>query len=538
VVVIGAGPNGLVAANVLAEAGYEVIVCEAEETVGGAVRTEPLTGDPAFRHDVFSAFYPFALASPAIQRLDLERYGLRWRHAPLVVAHPGVDGSCPSISRDLAETAAGLEALQDGDGERWHALQERWTQVSPHVIAMMTTPMPPIRAGLALARALRRDLIRFARFMLLPARRMADESLRGDAARRLLAGHVSHADLSPETPPSGAFAIMMAGLGQQYGYPTPEGGAQRLAEAMAARLAAHGGTVECGAAVEEVLAKGRRATGVRLADGRTIDATRAVVADVDAPTLYRRLLPSHLLPGRLLEDLDRFEWDTATIKCDWALDGPIPWRAEDARRTAVVHVGELDDLTMSMAQVATRRLPARPVLVLGQYSPVDPTRSPPGTETAWAYTQVPREPKGDAGGDDIGPEWGASDADRFADRMETRIEELAPGFRDLIRARHILGPAEFQRLDANLVGGAMQGGTTQLHQVGPFRPTPGLGRPETPIAGLYLGSSSANPGGGVHGAPGHNAARAILSADAARRSTLAFAGAAAAGAAAAALRRR
>jgi phytoene dehydrogenase-like protein len=512
-VVIGAGPNGLVAANALADAGYEVLVVEASESLGGAVRTEALTGDPAFRHDVFSAFYPFAVASPAIERLELERHGLRWRRAPLAVAHPAPDGSCPAISMDLEETAAMLESLHAGDGERWQRLHSRWRRVSPQLMQMLSTPMPPFRPSLVLAAKLRRDLPRFARFMLLPARRMAEESLGGAAARRLLAGHASHTDLQPEAPPSGAFAFVLAGLAQECGFPAPEGGAQRLAEAMASRLRAKGGEIECGTPVERVLVEGGRATGVRLGDGRMIAAGRAVIADVDAPTLYEELLPRERLPRRLLADLERFEWDAATVKCDWALDGPIPWAAEAARRSGVVHVGELDELTVAMAQLATRRLPAKPALVIGQYSPLDPTRSPPGSETAWAYTQVPREVAGDAGGEGIGDSWDDEDGERFATRIEGRIEELAPGFRDLIRARHVLTPAGFESRDLNLVGGSMQGGTSQLHQQGPFRPTPGLGRPETPIAGLYLGSASAHPGGGVHGGPGHNAARAALAAD-------------------------
>jgi phytoene dehydrogenase-like protein len=237
-----------------------------------------------------------------------------------------------------------------------------------------------------------------------------------------------------------------------------------------------------------------------------------VLADVGAPVLYRDLVGAEHLPARLLSDLERFQHDWATVKVDWALDAPIPWAAEPARRAGVVHVADdLDELTLGAAQLAMGLVPAKPFLVMGQYATVDPTRSPPGADTAWAYTHVPRRVRGDAGGDGIAGAWDAGDGDRLAARIEARVELLAPGFRELIRARHVLTPAGFERADPNLVLGSMHAGTAQLHQQAIFRPTPGFGRPETPVARLYLASASAHPGGGVHGGPGANAARVALS---------------------------
>jgi phytoene dehydrogenase-like protein len=304
------------------------------------------------------------------------------------------------------------------------------------------------------------------------------------------------------------------------------------------RLEARGGTVTCGTRVDRVLVRGGRAVGVRTAAGDELSARRAVLADVAVQALYLDLLePEHVPSATRREVRERLELDAATFKVDWALDGPIPWSAEPVRRAPVVHVAEgLDELTVTTGELARGLVPARPFLVLGQYSMGDETRCPPGKEVAWAYTHVPQRVRGDAGGEGLSGRWDEAEADALAARMEARVEELAPGFRSLIRARHVLTPAGMERRDANLVGGSLNGGTAQLHQQAIFRPVPGLGRPETPVARLYLASASAHPGGGVHGGPGEIAAVAALRRERATRA--AFAVGAAAGAAALLRRRR
>ena len=204
------------------------------------------------------------------------------------------------------------------------------------------------------------------------------------------------------------------------------------------------------------------------------------------------------MPARVLADLRAFDPGHGLLKLDWALDAPIPWSAEPARRAPTVHVGHsLDELTVSAAELARGLAPERPFLLLGQYSMVDPSRCPPGREVAWAYTRVP-------------PGWDEREAERLAERIEGRVEELAPGFGGLVRGRHLLTPRGLEQRDENLAGGAFVGGTAQLHQQLVLRPTPGLGRPETPIRRLFLASASAHPGGGVHGGPGAIAAKAAL----------------------------
>jgi phytoene dehydrogenase-like protein len=516
-VVIGAGPNGLVAANLLADRGWSVVVCEAEDRPGGAVKSSELI-EPGFVNDEFSAFYPLAAASPVIRRMHLEDYGLRWRRSPLVLAHPSADGTCPYLSMDLDETVEGLNAIASGDGDEWRRLFDLYTRVRDGILTTLLSPFPPVRGTIGLLRALKpSELLRFARFATLPVRRLTEESFSSDAAARLLAGNALHADFPPETALGGFFGWILMALGQDEGFPVPEGGAGKLAEALVKRLEHRGGEVRCGAAVREVTVRGGAARGVVLRDGTEIDATRAVVADVTAPLLYLDLVGAEHLPHRLVDDLAHFHWDWATVKIDWTLDGPIPWEAEPARRAGTVHLGDsLDDLTIATAQLAAGRIPARPFVVLGQQSMTDPTRAPAGKETAWAYTHVPHHIRGDAGGDLTGS-FDEGETEVFAKRVEDEIERRAPGFQKLIRGRHALSPAALEAANPALRLGAINGGTAQLHQQLVFRPTPGLGRAETPIKRLYLGSSSAHPGGGVHGAAGSNAARAALAHDALRR---------------------
>ncbi|ODA73895.1 hypothetical protein APS67_001821 [Streptomyces sp. AVP053U2] len=236
-----------------------------------------------------------------------------------------------------------------------------------------------------------------------------------------------------------------------------------------------------------------------------------MLADVSAPALYGGPVDARHLPGRLLDDLVRFQWDFATFKIDWALGGPVPWTAQEASTAGTVHLADgVDGLTRFAAQIATGRVPGRPFLLFGQMTTADGTRSPAGTESAWAYTHVPHRIKGDAGEDGLTGAWDRREQEAMADRVESEVERWAPGFRSRIRSRRLLPPPALQALDANLYGGAINNGTTAMHQQLVFRPTPGTGRPETPVKGLYLASAAAHPGGGVHGAPGANAARAAL----------------------------
>jgi phytoene dehydrogenase-like protein len=307
----------------------------------------------------------------------------------------------------------------------------------------------------------------------------------------------------------GFFGWLLASLAQQVGFPVPEGGAQRLTDALVHRLRAHGGEVVSGEAVVDVVIDHGRARGVRTQGGSEVRAD-AVLADVVAPLLFRDLVGVEHLRDSYVQDLDRFRYGVGSVKVDWSLDGPIPWACPDTARAGTVHLADsLDALSRYGYELATDQVPSQPFLVLGQMTTADPTRSPPGTESAWAYTHVPMRVRGDAGGD-IAGRWDRTDTDDIVERIERHVERWAPGFRSHITARHVFTPATFADANANLVGGSINGGTAQLHQQLVFRPVPGLGRAETPIPGLFLASASAHPGGGVHGACGANAARAAL----------------------------
>ncbi|MFJ4502703.1 phytoene desaturase family protein [Streptomyces sp. NPDC088864] len=517
-VVIGAGPNGLVAANMLAGAGWSVEVLEAQPEPGGAVRSDRGV-HPDYVSDLFSAFYPLAAASPVIGGLGLRDEGLRWSRAPRVLAHPLPDGRCAVLEADAERTAAGLDAFAAGDGAAWLELCATWDRVRRDTLEALFTPFPPVRSAVRLAARLRvADGLRLARTLLLPVRRLGEERFGGEAARLLLAGTALHADLGPEAAGSGGFGWLMSMLGQTYGFPVPVGGAGALTAALVRRLERHGGVVRCGEPVTEVVVRAGRAVGVRTAKGEAVPAARAVLADVSAPALYTRLVDARHLPGRLLDDLRRFQWDFATFKVDWALTAPVPWTARPATTAGTVHLADgVDGLTRFTAQIAMGQVPDRPFLLFGQMSTADATRSPAGTESAWAYTHVPHRIKGDAGDEGLTGRWDRGEQEVMADRIEREVERWAPGFRSLIAARRLLAPPTIESMDANLPGGAINGGTTAAHQQLVFRPTPGTGRPETPVRGLYLASASAHPGGGVHGAPGANAARAAMRGGALKR---------------------
>jgi phytoene dehydrogenase-like protein len=492
-IVVGAGPNGLVAANLLADRGWDVLVVEAADHPGGAVATRELI-EPGFRNDVCSAFYPLAAASPIIRDLELDRHGLTWVHAPLVLAHPSSNGPTVVLSRDIHETAASLDADHRGDGDAWIALYEEWMRLEPALLGLIFDSFPPIRAVARLVATTRRQLADTLRLLILPVRRLAAERFGGDGAARLLSGLALHSDLAPENTLSGFYGWLLGMLGQRWGFPSPAGGAGELTNALVRRLEARGGQIVCSSPVSEVIIKDGCAVGVRTAD-RRLQARRAVLADVDAPQLYTQLVPPRHLSTRVHERIHRFHWDHSTIKVDWTLEQPIPWGDSNIRRAGTVHLADsLDELTRTAADLACRAVPKQPFLVMGQQACLDPSRQPARTDCAWAYTHVPIN----------------NSPDDVVQRIEQRIEANAPGFRSLIRGRHVLTPSALEAHDRNLVGGALGSGTAQLHQQLIFRPGPGLGRPETSIRRLYLASASAHPGGGVHGACGANAARAAV----------------------------
>ena len=500
-VVVGAGHNGLVAACMLADAGWDVCVLERADEVGGAMRSEELA--PGHVTDLYSAFYPMAAASPYLRSLRLEEHGLRWSHAPAVLAHvagPAMERAAV-MHRDPEQTAARLDEESPGDGEAWLDLVRQWRVLREPFLEALFTPFPPLRGPVSVLRRIgTRDALRLARLLALPMTRLGPELFTGEHAPMLIAGNAMHADIPAVAPGSGAFGWLLSMIGQDLGYPVPVGGSSEFARALAARARAAGAQVRTGCPVAGIEVSGARATGVRTATGERVRARRAVLADVAAPALYHELLPADAVPARLRQELDRmFTWDLPTVKVNWALDGRVPWRAEGAGQAGTVHLGAgLDGLAVWSAAADAGVSTEDTFVLLGQMAVADASRAPAGAETVWAYSHLPRGTTG------------TSAARGLAERMEGAVESLAPGFRDRVKHRVVQMPDELETDDPNLVGGAVNGGTAQLFQQLVFRPLPGLGRPETPVTGLYLASAGAHPGGGVHGGPGGAAARAAL----------------------------
>ncbi|MEY2442352.1 MAG: hypothetical protein QOJ46_1778 [bacterium] len=493
-VVIGSGPNGLVAAITLARAGRSVLVVEAAPALGGALQTVELTL-PGFRHDVFSAVHPAALASPVFEALELERHGLRWIHPELAMAHPYADGRAAVLSRSLSRTCASLDALSPGDGARWEALVAPYLRRWEALRATMLGGFPPVRGAAKLAAGLRLSgTLELARLLLMPADALAAELFRGEGAAWLY-GSSLHADAPLDAGGSAIAGFWLAVMGHAVGWPSAEGGAERVTDALLACLRAHGGHARAGAAAARVHARHGRVGAVTLAGGETFGA-RIVVATTTPRELVT--LAGDALGDAYTRRALRFRYGPQTIKLDWALDAAIPWRSEDVRRSGTVHVGgSVAELRAGLHEVARGRLPERPFLLCGQQSIADPSRAPAGKHTAWAYSHVPP-----------GVDW-SRERERFADTVERQVERFAPGFRERILARHILAPEDLERRNRNLVGGDVGGGSYALDQL-VFRPVPSLHPYATPVRGLYFGSASAFPGAAVHGVPGHAAAKAAL----------------------------
>jgi phytoene dehydrogenase-like protein len=460
--------------------------------------------------DLFSAFYPLAAASPVLRALELDRHGLEWSHAEVVLSHPAdekVTGAA-ALYREADRTAAALEDDHPGDGDTWLKLVAEWQRLRGPLLEALFSPFPPVRPATRLARILGlADGLRIARFLLLPVRRMGQELFGGDHGQLLLTGNALHADVPITSPVSGTFGWLLAMLGQDVGFPAPKGGAGALSDALASRARAAGVEILVGTPVDEVLVARGRAVGARLADGRLIRARRGVLAAMDAHTLLRTLIPEHALPSRLLDDLDHFDRDLPTVKVNWTLPRTPEWRADPAARSGVLHVGaDVDGAERWSGQIERGELPDRPFMLLGQMTTTDSSRSTDGSESLWAYTHLPRDCTVQRRG---AAAVSAAVAETVV-RMEDVLDAHAPGFGEGVLDRFVQGPADLTGENPNLIDGGVGGGTAQLHQQLVFRPVPGLARPELPVEHLYLAGASAHPGGGVHGACGWNAAVVCL----------------------------
>jgi phytoene dehydrogenase-like protein len=427
-----------------------------------------------------------------MRELELERDGLEWINPPVVVAHPFPDGTAIALHRDVEPTVRSLGAA----GAGWAAAMERLLPVATPLVETVLAPLPPVRAPLRVALGLRRDGVEWARRLAGSAEALGLDLFEGDRrATAWLAGSAQHSGLPPTAAASGAFGLLLQLLGHSHGWPLPRGGMQSLTDALVRRAGREGAVIRCGASVEQVLVRGGRVAGVRLAGGDEVPA-EAVVSTVTAG-LLARLLPTGALPGRLQRRLRIWRYGTAPFKVDYALAGPVPWTAPEARSSAVVHVaGELEELTRAADDARRGEVPQRPALVVGQQSLHDATRAPAGRHTLYVYGHVPARY--------------ALEDEAVAERIEAQLERFAPGFSTLVLDRSTRSPEQTERENPSLVGGDLAGGSYEIDQQLIFRPAPQLARYRSPLRGLYVAGASTHPGGAVHGMSGRGAARALL----------------------------
>lgn len=459
--IIGSGPNGLSAAITLAQAGGEVCVYEARETIGGAASTGEVTL-PGFHHDLGSSIYPMGIASPFFQSLPLHDFGLRWIEPPAPLAHPLDDGTAVMLEHNLAATAAGLGQDSAAYTRVMHPLVDGWSDLCREILGpILHWPRHPLL------------LARFGTFAAPPATFLAKALFGGPRARALFAGMAAHSVLPLESAVSSAVGLVLAAAGHTTGWPIAAGGAQSLSDALAAYLRSLGGRIETG---RQIFSLEELTEESVLCDVSPRHLIRLGVRDFD---------PSYNLALR------SFQYGPGAFKVDWALSQPIPWKAADCLRAATVHLGGTLEETAASESAPWRGQPAeKPFVIVTQPSLFDPARAPEGRHTAWGYCHVPNGFPGD-----------------MTAAIEAQVERFAPGFHDCILARHVMGTAQLEAWNPNLVGGDLSGGAMTFRQI-LFRPTSALYR--TPKKGLYLCSASTPPGGGVHGMCGYHAAKAAL----------------------------
>lgn len=462
-VVVGSGPNGLAAAITLAQNGLTVLVVEANASIGGAARSDQGTL-PGFVHDVCSAVYPLGAGSPFFNSLPLAEFGLRWVHPELPLAHPMDDGSAAVLHRSIPATAQGLGK----DGEAYTQLMERlsgsWNGLKKDILG---PPHWPADMG---------ALFSFGIRAMQPASVLASRLFEGEHASGLFAGLAAHSFLPLDYPFSSSFGLLLGVAGHTVGWPFAGGGSQSIPDALAGYFRCLGGEIQTGWRVEHL---------------DELPRAKAVLLDLTPRQVLR--IGRGKIGQRYAESLAKFKYGPAAFKVDYALDGPVPWIAPECRRAGTIHLGgTFGEIAHAERAAWDGRIPERPFVLVAQPALVDPERAPAGKQTLWAYCHVPHRCEVD-----------------MTDRLESQIERFAPGFRERILARRVMGPLELQRNNANCVGGDISGGAHSWDQL-LTRPMVRWDPYPTDLRGLYICSASTSPGGGVHGMCGYHAARSAL----------------------------
>ena len=460
-IVVGAGPNGLAAAIELAKKGKRVCVYEANDVIGGGARSKELTL-AGFIHDTCSAVHPLAVGSPFFKSLSLAEYGLEFVSPPAQLAHPFDDGSALLLHQSIEKTSQQLGADARSYSRLFDPLVRDWEILAPELLGPIRFPHHPYA------------MTRFGLNAIRSSSGFVKSRFKEDRTRAFFAGAVAHSCLSLDRAGTTAFGLVLLTLGHAVGWPIPRGGAQKIADALAAYLKDLGGEI---------------VTGRRVKSIADLPPSRCVLFDLTPRQLLR--IAGERFPKSFNAKLSAYRYGPAAFKLDWALDGPVPWRAAECAQAATVHLGgSLAEIEASELAVWEGKVTDRPFVLAAQPSLFDSSRAPEGQHTFWAYCHVPNGSQID-----------------MTEAIENQVERFAPGFRSRILARAVTSPAQFESINANLVGGDINGGAATITQLF-TRPT--TRTYSTPLDGVYICSSSTPPGGGVHGMCGYHAARNAL----------------------------
>jgi phytoene dehydrogenase-like protein len=461
-VVVGSGPNGLAAAITLQRKGFAVLVLEAKDTIGGGLRTKELTL-PGFKHDVCSAIHPMAVASPFFADIPLDKFGLRFTHAPIAAAHPFDHGGAAILSRSLKDTIALLGKDADNYKRLIEPVIENWPDIAADAMGPLRFPKHPLKMA-----AFGLNAIRSADCI---SKRFETEEAKG-----LWAGMAAHSIQPLTNWASAAIGLVLSAVGHLHGWPIPIGGSQAIADALGSYFISLGGTIQ---------------TNVEVTSLNQLPPARAVLFDVTPKQLLK--ITGDEFSGLYKKQLTNYRYGMGVFKVDWALSEPVPFTSDHCRQAGTVHLGNtFNEIALSEQETSSGKHPEKPFVLFAQQSKFDITRAPQGKHTAWAYCHVPN----------------GSATDMTA-AIENQIERFAPGFKDTILAKNTMNTVEIQAYNPNYIGGDINGGIIDIRQLY-TRPAVKISPYRTPKKGIYICSSSTPPGGGVHGMCGFHAAQAVI----------------------------
>lgn len=461
--VVGSGPNGLAAAIKLAQNGYKVKIFEAKETIGGGMRSAQLTL-PGFIHDICSAIHPLGVSSPFFETLPLQKYELEWKYPPISLAHPFDDGHTAILTSSINETAKSLGKDKENYIKLIKPLIDDWDFIKKDVLSPLKIPNRTFKLG------------KFGFYAIQSAERLLNNYFSGDYAKGFFAGSAGHSIMSLDKLFTSAIGLVLIILGHKTGWPIPKGSSQKIADALGQYFQSLGGEIETNHSVESI---------------NELSGYKAVLFDLTPKQILK--IMDKKFPWYYKIQLEKYVYGPGVFKVDWALNAPIPFKNKDCYKAGTIHIGgNYEEIMQSEYDVSNGRHPEKPFIILAQQSLFDSTRSPEGKHTAWAYCHVPNNSNFD-----------------MTTRIENQIERFAPGFKEIILSKHKMFPADYERYNPNYIGGDINGGLQNWHQLF-TRPVVRLNPYSTPVRGIYICSSSTPPGGGVHGMCGFHAAERVI----------------------------